>query len=46
IAVAYMSAAGEGLDAPYGALIDLARDIDAGRTDAYDAADRIRSWRI
>ena len=31
---------------PYGALIDLARDIDAGRADAYDAADRIRSWRI
>ncbi|MER5988838.1 toxin Doc [Streptomyces sp. NPDC001787] len=46
IAVAYMSAAGEGLDAPYGALIDLARDIDAGRADAYDAADRIRSWQI
>lgn len=46
IAVAYMSAAGEALDAPYGALVDLARDIDAGRTDAYDAADRIRSWRV
>ncbi|MEC4020563.1 toxin Doc [Streptomyces sp. H27-D2] len=46
IAVAYMNAAGEGLDAPYGALIDLARDVDAGRCDAYDAADRIRSWRI
>lgn len=25
---------------------DLARDIDAGRADGYDAADRIRSWRI
>lgn len=46
VAVAYMNAAGEGLDAPYGALVDLARDIDAGRTDVYDAADRIRSWRI
>lgn len=46
IAVAYMSAAGEALDAPYGALVDLARDIDDGRTDAYDAADRIRSWRV
>jgi prophage maintenance system killer protein len=46
IAVAYMSAAGEALDAPYGALVDLARDIDAGRADAYDAADRIRSWRV
>ncbi|WP_425314813.1 hypothetical protein [Streptomyces agglomeratus] len=46
VAVAYMAAAGEGIDAPYGGLIDLARDIDAGRADAYDAADRIRSWRI
>ncbi|MEV0095096.1 toxin Doc [Streptomyces sp. NPDC050738] len=46
IVVAYMAAAGEGIDAPYGALIDLARDIDTGHTDAYDAADRIRSWRI
>jgi hypothetical protein len=46
IAVAYMDAAGEGLNPPYGALIDLGRDIDTGRTDAYDAAARIRSWRI
>ncbi|MCX4658431.1 toxin Doc [Streptomyces sp. SID4919] len=46
VVVAYMNAAGEGIDAPYGALIDLARDIDAGRSDAYGAADRIRSWRI
>ncbi|MEU7104777.1 toxin Doc [Streptomyces stramineus] len=46
IVVAYMNAAGEGIDAPYGALIDLARDIDAGRSDAYAAADRIRAWRI
>ncbi|WP_030372787.1 hypothetical protein [Streptomyces rimosus] len=46
IAVAYMDAAGEGIDPPYGALIDLARDIEAGHTDAYDAADRIRSWRV
>ncbi|MGW0395496.1 toxin Doc [Streptomyces sp. NPDC003042] len=46
LVVAYMHAAGEGIDAPYGLLVDLARDIDSGRTDAYDAADRIRSWRI
>lgn len=46
LVVAYVDAAGEGLDAPYGALVDLARDLDAGRTDAYDAVDRIRSWRI
>ncbi|WP_443077116.1 toxin Doc [Streptomyces sp. SP18CS02] len=46
VVVAYLDAAGEGIDAPYGALIDLARDIDDGHTDAYDAAERIRTWRI
>ncbi|MGW7287800.1 hypothetical protein ACWGH4_20195 [Streptomyces sp. NPDC054847] len=35
-----------GIDAPYAALGDLARDIDTGRSDAYDAAARIRSWHI
>lgn len=46
LVVAYMDAAGEGINPPYGALIDLARDIDAGHADGYDTADRIRSWRI
>jgi hypothetical protein len=46
VAVAYMDAASEAIDPPYGAMIDLARDIDVGRTDGYNAADRIRSWRI
>ncbi|WP_193241941.1 toxin Doc [Streptomyces phaeolivaceus] len=46
IVVAYMDGAGETVDPPYGALIDLARDIDADRADGYDTADRIRSWRI
>ncbi|WP_051746309.1 hypothetical protein [Streptomyces scopuliridis] len=46
IAVAYMNAAVEGIDAPYGALVDLARDIDTVHADAFDAADRIRSCRI
>lgn len=45
IVVAYLDATGEAIDAPYGALIDLACDIDAGRADGYDAADRIRAWR-
>lgn len=45
IAVAYMNAVGEGVTPPYGALVDLARDIDTSRTDAYDVANRIRSWR-
>ncbi|MEV6654838.1 toxin Doc [Streptomyces sp. NPDC051219] len=46
LVLAYMAAAGERIDAPYGALVDLARDVDNGQSDAYDAADRIRSWRI
>ncbi|GAA4666852.1 hypothetical protein GCM10023347_19460 [Streptomyces chumphonensis] len=45
-AVAYMEAAGEAVDAPYGALIDLARDLAAGHADTYDAADRLRTWRL
>ncbi|MDR3081576.1 MAG: toxin Doc [Streptomyces sp.] len=46
IATAYMNASGEAIDPPYGAIIDLARDIDAGHTDTYDTADRIRSWSV
>lgn len=45
-AVAYMDASGQGIDPPYGALIDLARDIDTTRADVYDTADRLRTWRI
>ncbi|MDX6349085.1 MAG: hypothetical protein QOF84_3875, partial [Streptomyces sp.] len=37
---------GEGMDAPYGVLIDLVREIVSGKTDVFGAADRIRSWRI
>lgn len=46
VAVAYLHASGEGIGPPYGALIDLARDITTGRADVYDTADRLRSWRI
>ncbi|MDH2390615.1 toxin Doc [Streptomyces sp. HNM0663] len=45
-AVAYMHISGEGIDPPYGALVDLARDILESRADVYTAADRLRSWRI
>jgi prophage maintenance system killer protein len=45
-AVAYMHACGEGIDSPYGSLIDLIRDLQSGGATIYDAADRIRSWRI
>ncbi|GAA1547636.1 hypothetical protein GCM10009730_65960 [Streptomyces albidochromogenes] len=46
VTAAYMHASGEGIDAPYGAMVDLVRDIQAGKTSVYQAADRIRTWRI
>ncbi|WP_320778342.1 toxin Doc [Streptomyces sp. CRN 30] len=45
-AVAYMSVSGVGIDPPHGALVDLARDLVAGRTDVYGTADRLRSWQV
>ncbi|MER6782205.1 MULTISPECIES: toxin Doc [unclassified Streptomyces] len=46
LVVAYMQAAGEAVHAPDQALVHLARDIGSGGADVYDAAERIRSWRI
>lgn len=46
VVVAYMAATGEGIDPPYGAIVDLARDIKEYRVDVYECADRIRGWRI
>lgn len=46
VAVAYMAASGEAVDAPYGALSDLAKDVRANRADVYACADRIRAWRV
>lgn len=46
VTAAYMHASGEGIDPPYGAMVDLVRDIQAGKTSVYQAADRIRAWRI
>jgi hypothetical protein len=43
---AYMHAADEGIDPPYGALVELARDVAEGTSDVFAAARRIRSWRI
>ncbi|MFJ9521152.1 toxin Doc [Kitasatospora sp. NPDC101801] len=43
---AYMHAAEEGIDPPYGALVELARDVAEFKADVFVAADRIRSWRI
>jgi hypothetical protein len=41
-----MHASGEGIDAPFGALIDLTREILADTNDVFQTAERIRSWRI
>ncbi|MFE3743036.1 toxin Doc [Streptomyces sp. NPDC059096] len=46
VAAAYMHASGEGIDPPYGALVDLVRAIQSGKANVYQAADRIRGWRI
>ncbi|WP_409235733.1 toxin Doc [Streptomyces sp. PA5.6] len=46
VAAAYMHACAEGIDPPYGALVELVRDIQGSKTTVYQAADRIRSWRI
>lgn len=46
VAAAYMHASGEGIDPPYGALVDLVRDIQSHKVGVFDAADRIRTWRI
>ncbi|WP_225804179.1 toxin Doc [Streptomyces sp. NK15101] len=46
VTAAYMHASGEGIDPPYGAMVDLVRDIQAGKATVYQAADRIRTWRV
>lgn len=46
IAIAYMHASGEGLDTPYGELVDLVKELTAGTADVFQAADRIRCWRV
>ncbi|MFJ5829456.1 toxin Doc [Streptomyces sp. NPDC093089] len=46
VTAAYMQASGEGINPPYGAMVELVRDIQAGKADVYEAADRIRTWRV
>jgi hypothetical protein len=46
VAAAYMHASGEGIDPPYGALVELVRAIQSGKASVYQAADLIRGWRI
>jgi prophage maintenance system killer protein len=45
VAVAYIEASGETVDAPYEQWRDLITDIRALRLTVYDVADRLRSWR-
>ena len=45
-AVAYMAAASEAIDPPYGALVELAQAIKGYKANVYDAADQLRSWRV
>jgi hypothetical protein len=46
ITIAYMHASGEGLDTPYGELVDLSRDLMTAKATVFDAAGAIRSWRL
>jgi hypothetical protein len=46
VAVAYMHASGEGIDPPYGALVDLVREVRDRKATVFVVADRIRTWRI
>lgn len=45
VAIAYLRASGEPVDATYEPWRDLINDIRALRVDSYDIADRLRSWR-
>ncbi|MFD7748038.1 toxin Doc [Streptomyces sp. NPDC059698] len=45
VAMAYIEASGESVDAAYESWRDLIRDIQALRLSVYDVADRLRSWR-
>ncbi|MFB6839105.1 toxin Doc [Streptomyces sp. NPDC056361] len=46
VTAAYMQASGEGINPPYGAMVELVRDIQADKADVYEAAERIRTWRL
>lgn len=45
VAVTYIRACGQTVDAPYEQWRDLVNDIRALRLDVYGIADRLRSWR-
>ncbi len=45
-AAAYLRSSGEGIDPPYGALVELVRDIQARKVTVYEVADHLRGWRL
>ncbi|MFD3538302.1 toxin Doc [Streptomyces sp. NPDC058662] len=45
VAVAYIEASGEAVEASYEQWRELVTDIRTLRADAFDVADRLRSWR-
>ncbi|MHA6765076.1 toxin Doc [Streptacidiphilus sp. PAMC 29251] len=42
----YMHQSGEGVNPPYGAIVELAKEIDGKLADVFQVAERIRSWKI
>ncbi|MCX4508168.1 MULTISPECIES: toxin Doc [Streptomyces] len=46
VTAAYMHASGEAIDPHYGAMVELVRDIQESKATVYQAADRIRTWRL
>ncbi|MFZ4277883.1 toxin Doc [Streptomyces arboris] len=46
VAMAYIEASGESVEAAYEQWRDLITDIQALRLTVYDVADRLRSWRV
>lgn len=46
VTAAYMHASGEAIDPHCGAMVELVRDIQESKATVYQAADRIRAWRL
>jgi hypothetical protein len=46
IVIAYMHASGQGLDVPYGELVEVTKMLLDNKADVFTAADHIRSWRV
>ncbi|WP_327687287.1 toxin Doc [Streptomyces sp. NBC_00467] len=46
VTIAYMHASGEGLDTPYGELVELCKELIASKADVFHAAEQLRAWRI